>query len=1050
MPLPVTPGRRLKLRRWFRWCRVTLLFSVLLILGALVYLNRVGLPEFLKARLVSELRVRGVDLHFTRLRLRWYHGLVAENLSLGRANDPVGPHFSLGEADIRLDPSALRRLRLHVDSLQLHDGRLVLPLISSNGPPERFVVNGIMTELRLLPEDRWELDHFQASCLGAKINLSGTLANASAVRDWQFTRGTNQPGLWQTQLQQAVTIAKQMHFGRPPEIIVAVNGDARVPASIAVDVRFRAREADTAWGKLEKLLLIARLNQPSGSNDFGHSELKLQLDNAHTPWGNLKLSRSYLYWSQSFTNPMPVEASVDWELFEVNTPWGEIPDASFTGHSHRSADVSGRLQSDLALASGVFQSKWFQLKTNRFTAQLVHSTDSLLPEQIDWQWQVESPESRWGQGRHFQLDGRATRARDQTQPPADASWGWWAALEPFRIDWNAHLDGITLTNLLVDKLALAGQWRAPRLAVQEFHADLFGHQLEATVQLNAANRETTAQLRFDFDVHKIESLLTPATQRWLSQYRWTDPPRVTAEARLVLPSWTNPAPDWRAEVLPTLQLDGALEAGEAAFRGVPISSAHSHFSYLSSVWSLPDFVATRPEGRLEFAYTSDVQSHDYHFQLRSQLDPVVLKPLFEEKAPKVFDFFQFHEPPLIEGAVWGRWHDPEKFGAVARVSATNFVFREVPISELAASVQFTNRFVMATDVMVRSGGPQVSASGAGYDLATQTVYLTNAFSTMDPKLITHAIGPQTEKTLSPYTFVTPPTARVSGWVEVRRGKRSDLRFELSGGPFNFWKFNVPQISGAVRWVNETVTITNLQAEFYRGKLAADLYFDCTLPHQSDFNLRARVTDTDLHQLMRDISSPTNRLEGILSGDLAITKANTGDWESWNGFGNAKLHDGFLWDMPLFGIFSSALNAVVPGLGSSRVSGATATFTLTNSVIHTDDMEIRSSAMRLAYRGAIDFKGRVDARVEARLLRDAWVIGPLVSLVLSPLTKLFEYRVTGTLQEPQKEPLYIPKPLMFPLRPLQTLKELFTEEKPQKQNPPPVPLERAPSEKAPKP
>jgi hypothetical protein len=369
------------------------------------------------------------------------------------------------------------------------------------------------------------------------------------------------------------------------------------------------------------------------------------------------------------------------------------------------------------------------------------------------------------------------------------------------------------------------------------------------------------------------------------------------------------------------------------------------------------------------------------------------------------------------------------------VSATNFVFREVPISGLAASVQFTNRFVTATDVMVRGGGPLVSASGAGYDLATQTVYLTNAFSTMDPRLITRTIGPQTEKTLSPYTFVTPPTARVNGWVEVRRGKRSDLRFEVSGGPFHFWKFNASQISGTVRWADETVTITNLQADFYRGKLAADLYFDCTLPRQSEFNLRARVTEADLHQLMRDVSSPTNRLEGILSGDLAITKANTSDWESWNGYGNAKLHDGFLWDMPLFGIFSSALNAVIPGLGSSRVSGATATFTLTNSVIHTDDMEIRSSAMRLVYRGAIDFKGSVDARVEARLLRDAWIIGPLVSLVLSPLTKLFEYKVTGTLQEPQKEPLYIPKPLTFPLHPFKTLRELFSGEKPN--TPPPT-------------
>src|SRR5213079_1681481 len=133
---------------------------------------------------------------------------------------------------------------------------------------------------------------------------------------------------------------------------------------------------------------------------------------------------------------------------------------------------------------------------------------------------------------------------------------------------------------------------------------------------------------------------------------------------------------------------------------------------------------------------------------------------------------------------------------------------------------------------------------------------------------------------------------------------------------------------------------------------------------------------------------------------------------------------------LFGIFSTALNAMVPGIGNSRVSGCTATFTIANSVIHTDDMNIRSPAMRLAYRGTIDFKGRVDARVEARLLRDAWVIGPLVSLVLSPLTKLFEYKVTGTLQEPQKEPLYIPKPLLFPFHPFRTLKEIFIQEKPE--------------------
>jgi len=48
----------------------------------------------------------------------------------------------------------------------------------------------------------------------------------------------------------------------------------------------------------------------------------------------------------------------------------------------------------------------------------------------------------------------------------------------------------------------------------------------------------------------------------------------------------------------------------------------------------------------------------------------------------------------------------------------------------------------------------------------------------------------------------------------------------------------------------------------------------------------------------------------------------------------------------------------------------------------------------------------------------------VSLVFKPLTKLFEYKVTGTLSQPRMEPLHIPKPLQLPLRPWQTLKDMF--------------------------
>src|SRR5213076_1976372 len=150
MPPSAKQGFWQRLRRFFRWCRIGLLSFLLLLLASLTYLNRVGLPEFLKTRLVAELRARGVVLEFTRMRLRWYHGLVAENVSLGRADDPAGPHLSIGEADLKLDRAALHQLRFQVNSLLLHDGRLVLPLVSSNEPPELFIVDNIRTGLHLL------------------------------------------------------------------------------------------------------------------------------------------------------------------------------------------------------------------------------------------------------------------------------------------------------------------------------------------------------------------------------------------------------------------------------------------------------------------------------------------------------------------------------------------------------------------------------------------------------------------------------------------------------------------------------------------------------------------------------------------------------------------------------------------------------------------------------------------------------------------------------------------------------------------------------------
>jgi len=63
-------------------------------------------------------------------------------------------------------------------------------------------------------------------------------------------------------------------------------------------------------------------------------------------------------------------------------------------------------------------------------------------------------------------------------------------------------------------------------------------------------------------------------------------------------------------------------------------------------------------------------------------------------------------------------------------------------------------------------------------------------------------------------------------------------------------------------------------------------------------------------------------------------------------------------------------------------------------------------------------------VEANLLRDTPLFGHLLSWMLTPVDKIFEYRVTGTLKKPVTKPLYIPKAFLAMLRPFHSLKELL--------------------------
>jgi hypothetical protein len=81
--------------------------------------------------------------------------------------------------------------------------------------------------------------------------------------------------------------------------------------------------------------------------------------------------------------------------------------------------------------------------------------------------------------------------------------------------------------------------------------------------------------------------------------------------------------------------------------------------------------------------------------------------------------------------------------------------------------------------------------------------------------------------------------------------------------------------------------------------------------------------------------------------------------------------------------------------------------------------------RLQYAGTVDLRGSVNARVTAQLLHNLPGVGPFISPFLWPVSKVFEYKVTGTLENPKKEPVHdVSKLLLVPLHPIRTLEDLI--------------------------
>ena len=253
-----------KCRVCFRWCRISVLLVVLAFLCAVVWFNQIGLPDFLKTRLIATLHERGVDLEFSRMRLHFARGIVAENVRLGGAQTAPGPVLTLAEAQLKLDFRAFLHRQMQVDGLFLRQGRLVWSL----SPTNELRLDNLEAGVRFQANDTWSLDKFQADFAGAKLDVSGEIGHAPELRNWEMFHGSgsNQLTDLPAQLKEFSKVLNQVHFAGTPQLDLTVSGDARSVNSFRLQLKVNAPAVQSPWFNARdlKLTCTARLAGPVG------------------------------------------------------------------------------------------------------------------------------------------------------------------------------------------------------------------------------------------------------------------------------------------------------------------------------------------------------------------------------------------------------------------------------------------------------------------------------------------------------------------------------------------------------------------------------------------------------------------------------------------------------------------------------------------------------------------------------------------------------------------------------------------------------------------
>lgn len=393
-------------------------------------------------------------------------------------------------------------------------------------------------------------------------------------------------------------------------------------------------------------------------------------------------------------------------------------------------------------------------------------------------------------------------------------------------------------------------------------------------------------------------------------------------------------------------------------------------------------------------------------QCTAGFDPRALAPLLRaldlpgEDILRRFSFSTM--PPSCEVAFEHVPGAAERWHMEGRLQANGFAYHGTPIDfgNVTASYDWSAsvRSLSIKSLVLVVGGQNIS--GAVFlDLAGGTVDFS-VVSTADVLSFLRIAGLREGMFGPPLNTGRNTRLYAKGRVGLDDPAKTAAEISVDGEGLGYGGFVSEACSFKLLCQGATNTLSDVKGRIAGGSFTGSAVLE---PAGDDlaYRVRAEIIHADLGKLLSMASSNAGeRCSGWLYGNVELSGLS-GKPPSAVGQGSVSMKQGVVFRLPLFGGMTDALVDVVPGL--NRMLDQTDVripFEIRDSRVWTRDAAIEGNLLSLTAKGSGGFDGSLDFDVQVRPMKEKGILSPAVRLLTSPVSRLLELKLEGTVTDPR--------------------------------------------------